>query len=157
MARKTNSTLKNYDLFIFAGEPSGDLHGEALIQNLRSLHPEITISGVGGPKMRAAGLDSILEMEQFQVMGFIAVFLSLPKLIRYFYFLAKTILFLKPKAVLFIDYPGFALRLERHLKKKHFKGKIIHYICPSVWAWGKKRIPLMEKTLDLLISIFPFE
>lgn len=157
MAHKTISDLENYDLFIFAGEPSGDLHGEALIQNLHSLHPKITIFGVGGPKMRAAGLDCILQMEQFQVMGFIAVFLSLPKLIRHFYFLAKKILSFKPKAVLFIDYPGFALRLERHLKKKHFAGKIIHYICPSVWAWGKKRIPLMEKTLDLLISIFPFE
>ncbi|MES2200084.1 MAG: lipid-A-disaccharide synthase [Chlamydiota bacterium] len=149
--------LTQHDLFIFAGETSGDLHGEALIQNLRALHPNITLFGVGGPRMRAAGMECILEMEQFQVMGFVAVFLSLPKLIRHFYFLARVILSHRPKAVLFIDYPGFALRLERHLKKRHFTGKIIHYICPSVWAWGKKRIPLMEKTLDLLISIFPFE
>ncbi len=157
MAHQTDPHLKQHDLFIFAGEPSGDLHGEALIQNLQSLHPHITIFGVGGPKMRALGLKCILEMEQFQVMGFMAVFLALPRIIRHFYFLAKTILRSKPKAVLFIDYPGFALRLERYLKKNHFDGKIIHYICPSVWAWGKKRIPLMEKTLDLLISIFPFE
>ncbi len=157
MAHQADPLLTPYDLFIFAGEPSGDLHGEALIENLRTLHPNITLFGVGGPKMRAAGLNCIVKMEQFQVMGFVSVFFALPKIIRLFYFLAKTILLNKPKAVLFIDYPGFALRLEKHLKKKHFSGKIIHYICPSVWAWGKKRIPLMEKTLDLLISIFPFE
>lgn len=157
MADQPDPRLISYDLFIFAGESSGDLHGEALIQNLRALNPNITIFGVGGPKMRRAGLNCILEMEQFQVMGFVAVFRCLPKLVRHFYFLAKTILLCKPKAVLFIDYPGFALRLEKHLKKNNFSGKIIHYICPSVWAWGKKRIPLMEKTLDLLISIFPFE
>lgn len=157
MAQQTDPHLKQYDLFIFAGEPSGDLHGEALIQNLQSLHPNITLFGVGGPKMRALGFKCILEMEQFQVMGFMAVFLALPRIIRHFYSLAKAILTYKPKAVLFIDYPGFALRLERHIKNKHFSGKIIHYICPSIWAWGEKRIPLMEKTLDLLISIFPFE
>ncbi len=157
MASKTNHSVAAYDLFVFAGEASGDLHGSALIKNLRLLRPDIKLFGVAGPKMRAEGIDCILNSEQFQVMGFIPVFLSLPKLIRYFYRLADEILQKKPKAVLFIDYPGFGLRLEKHLKKKGFTGKIIHYICPSVWAWGKKRIPLMEQTLSLLISIFPFE
>src|SRR5262249_39681155 len=56
-----------------------------------------------------------------------------------------------------IDYPGFNLRLAKHLRKKGYAGKLIHFICPSVWAWGKKRIPLMGSTLDLLLSILPFE
>lgn len=157
MAAETTQSLASYDLFLFAGEPSGDLHGEALIQSLKILRPSLKICGVGGPKMRKAGLDCLIPMEQFQVMGFIDVFFALPRLIKHFYSLSKQIRTIQPKAAVFIDYPGFCLRMERHLKKKQFIGKIIHYICPSVWAWGKQRIPLMEQNLDLLLSIFPFE
>ncbi len=145
------------DLFIFAGEKSGDLHGEKLLQALYAKNPHLKIVGVGGPKMRSQGMDCILPMEEFQVMGFIDVFIALPKLIRQFYFIANQIQQLKPKAVVTIDYPGFNLRMAKHLRKKGFEGKLIHFICPSVWAWGKKRIPLMAETLDLLLSIFPFE
>jgi lipid-A-disaccharide synthase len=90
-------------------------------------------------------------------MGFVDVFFALPKLIRHFYFLAKTLLANPPKAAVFIDYPGLHLRLESYLRKKGFQGKIIHYICPSVWAHGKGRIAEMEKNLDLLLTLFPFE
>lgn len=145
------------DLFVFAGEKSGDLHGEKLLESLKKLAPHLTITGVGGPKMRAQGMECVLPMEEFQVMGFIDVFLTLPKLIRHFYFIAKTILKTNPKTVLFIDYPGFNLRMARHLRKKGYQGKICHFICPSVWAWGKARIPLMAQHLDLLLTILPFE
>jgi lipid-A-disaccharide synthase len=145
------------DLFVFAGEKSADLHGEKLLQALRANHPHLKISGVGGPKMRSQGMDCILPMEEFQVMGFIDVFCALPKLYRQFHFVAAEIKRLNPKAVIAIDYPGFNLRMAKHLRKKGFKGKLIHFICPSVWAWGKKRIPLMVQNLDLLLSILPFE
>jgi lipid-A-disaccharide synthase len=145
------------DLFVFAGEKSGDLHGEKLLLALLAQNPALTIAGVGGPRMRALGIDCILPMEEFQVMGFVDVFLALPKLIHHFYFVASEVQRLSPKAVITIDYPGFNLRLARHLRKKGFRGKLIHFICPSVWAWGKKRIPLMAKHLDLLLSILPFE
>jgi lipid-A-disaccharide synthase len=146
-----------YDLFLFAGEPSADLHGEALLKNLHAENKNIKIFGVAGPKMRAQGMDCIMEMERFQVMGFVDVFLALPRLMQQFYSIADLILTKNPKVALFIDYPGFNLRMEKYLRKKGFQGKLVHYICPSVWAWGKKRIPLMEKNLDLLLSIFPFE
>lgn len=145
------------DLFVFAGEKSGDLHGEKLLQALRTKNPGLKITGVGGPMMRSQGMDCIIPMEEFQVMGVIDVFLALPKLIRQFYFVANAIKQLKPKAVVTIDYPGFNLRLAKHLRKTGFEGKLIHFICPSVWAWGKKRIPLMKENLDLLLSILPFE
>lgn len=145
------------DLFIFVGEKSADLHGEKILQALKQLDPTLHISGVAGPRMRKVGIEWILPMEDFQVMGFIDVFLALPKLIRQFYFVADQILASHPKAVLFIDYPGFNLRMAKHLRKKGYKGKLCHYICPSVWAWGKKRIPLMAKHLDLLLTILPFE
>ncbi len=150
-------SIKPLDLFIFAGEKSADIHGERLLLALKKKFPHLQVSGVGGPKMRSIGMQSILKMEDFQVMGFIDVFFSLPSLIRHFYTISKSIEKLQPKVVLTIDYPGFNLRLHRHLRKKGYKGKICHYICPSVWAWGKNRITLMVQHLDLLLTILPFE
>lgn len=145
------------DLFIFAGEKSGDLHGEKLLEALFAKNPALQVVGVGGPLMRKYPMHCILPMEEFQVMGFVDVLCSLPKLRRQFYHVAETILQLKPKVVVTIDYPGFNLRLAKYLKKKGFQGKLVHFICPSVWAHGKQRIPLMAKTLDLLLCILPFE
>lgn len=147
--------MKHY--FIFAGEASGDLHGSHLIQSLKSLTPLITFSGVGGPAMRAQGLDFILKMEEFQVMGFSDVLKSLPKLWKNFYKVCDSIIKSKPDCVILIDYPGFNLRLAKKLRKQGYKGKIVQYICPTVWAHGKQRINTMSQTLDLLLTIFPFE
>ncbi len=144
-------------IFLFAGEISGDQIGAELVKELQKQEPRERLFGVGGPKMRALGFECILEMEDFLVMGFVDVFLALPKLIRQFYAVKRTILELKAQKVVLIDYPGFNLRLARALRKGGYQGKICHYICPSVWAWGKKRIPLMANTLDLLLSILPFE
>ena len=144
-------------IFLFAGETSGDLHGEQLVFSLRNQFPLAHIYGVGGPKMRAAGLECIVPMEKFQVMGFVDVFFALPRLFKLFFHLRNTLLKEKPDIVLFIDYPGFNLALAKSLNKRKFPGKICHYICPSVWAWSKKRIPKMEHILDQLFVIFPFE
>jgi lipid-A-disaccharide synthase len=144
------------DLFVFAGEVSGDLHGGPLLESLLKLRPDLKIAGVCGPKMRPFAT-CVMPMEKFQVMGFVDVILALPKLARQFFQVRNAILELQPKLVLLIDYPGFNLRMAASLRKKGFKGKIVHYICPSVWAWGKKRIPHMAKTLDALLTIFPFE
>lgn len=145
------------DLFIFCGEPSGDLHAESLLAELKIIKPTLNVFGVAGPLMRDQGVRSILAMEELQVMGFIDVFCALPRLIRMFYKVVNAILELQPKMVFTIDYPGFSLRLHRYLKKRGFKGKIVHFICPSVWAWGKHRIAFMEKHLDHLFTILPFE
>lgn len=145
------------DLFIASGEMSGDLHGAKLIEELLILRPSLKIGAVAGPKMRKLPIREIFPMENLRVMGFIDVLLALPKIIRHFFFIRNQILELSPKAVVLIDYPGFHLRMERSLRKKGYKGKLIHYICPTVWAWGKKRIPLMAENLDLLLTIFPFE
>ena len=145
------------DLFIFAGEPSGDLHGQALITELQKIDPDLSIAAVAGPRMRSLGIDCIACMEEFQVMGFVDVFTALPRLIKQFYSIAQQILTLNPTVALFIDYPGFNLRMERHLKKKGFKGQLIHYICPSVWVHGQGRIKTMEASLDQLLCILPFE
>lgn len=143
--------------FVFAGESSGDLHGSLLIKSLKSLNKDLDFIGVGGPLMRAQGLTSTVNMEEFQVMGFTDVIKALPKLIKNFFFILKTILKTNPDGVILIDYPGFNLRLAKKLRKKGYKGKIIQYICPSVWAHGKGRIQTLIENHDLLLTIFPFE
>ncbi|HSX10280.1 MAG TPA: hypothetical protein VLF94_00990 [Chlamydiales bacterium] len=145
------------DLFISTGELSGDLHGAALIEQLLAKRPGLKIGAVAGPKMRALPIEPLFAMEKLQVMGFVDVILALPKIVRQFFAIRKKILSLNPKGVVLIDYPGFHLRLERSLRKKGYKGKLIHMVCPTVWAWGKGWIPRMAETLDLLLSFFPFE
>ena len=143
------------DLFVVAGESSGDQLGEGLLQALKPSN--LNVMGIGGPKMRAVGMDILFPMEDLQVMGFIDVLFALPHLMRCFHKTVNDILKNNPKVVVTIDYPGFNLRLARTLRKKGFKGKICHYVCPSVWAWGKNRIKTMTENLDLLLSILPFE
>lgn len=149
--------MKRRSFFFFAGEASGDIHGESLLRHLRKEFPNARFYGVGGPQMRAAGLECTLPMEKFQVMGFIDVFFALPRLSHYFLSLRDLILKEKPDVVILIDYPGFNLALAKSLKKHGYQGKLCKYICPSVWAWGKKRIPKMEKIFDHLFVTFPFE
>lgn len=143
--------------FIFAGEASGDLHGSHLIRELHTLRPSSTIWGVGGPRMRQENFENDIPMEEFQVMGFSDVLLALPKLWKLFHQILDQILKKKPDCVILIDYPGFNLRLARSLRKKGFQGKIVQYICPTVWAHGKNRIEIVQRNYDLLLTIFPFE
>lgn len=145
------------DLFIFVGETSGDVHGASILKRLKELHPHLNVSAVAGPKMREIGVDLLMPMENFQVMGYTAVFKRLPELVFLFKKVQNYILEKQPKAVLFIDFPGFNLRMAKALRKHGFKNKLIHYICPTVWAHGKKRVFTLSDTLDRLLSIFPFE
>ena len=145
------------DLFIFAGEMSGDLLGEKLLQSLLKIDPNLDVEGVGGPKMRALGMKPFLKMEEFEVMGFVDVFSSLPKLFKLFKKVKAHLLKNPPKKIVFIDYPGFNLRMAKALRKKKISSKMFQYVCPSVWAYGKGRIATMEKTLDSLLTILPFE
>lgn len=148
---------KTHQLFVFAGEHSGDLHGSHLIRELKGRLPGIAVNGVAGPLMRNQGVKGIFAMEDFEVMGFSDVIRALPKLYRQFYKVRDHILSTAPDAALLIDYPGFNLRMAQALRKKGYQGKIIQYVSPSVWAHGKHRIDTMVETLDLLMTIYPFE
>lgn len=144
-------------IFLLAGEPSGDLHGAKLIEALLKKDPSLKIAAVAGPRMREFPIQCIEPMESLQVMGFTDVIASLPRMIKLFIRLRKQILSLNPDIFVGIDYPGFNLRMHASLKKHGYKGRLVHYICPTVWAWGKKRIPKMAQSLDLLLTLFPFE
>lgn len=149
--------MKQANFFIFAGEASGDLHGANLMKAISSIHPGASFQGVGGEKMALQGLRSLFPFENLQVMGFTDVLFSLPKLFQCLTLCTNTILKGNPDACILIDYQGFNIKLAQELRKKGYKGKIILYVSPSVWAWGSSRIQKMEKAYDLVLSILPFE
>ena len=145
-------------IFIIAGEASGDLHGSNLMKALRTLNPALSFQGVGGPLMRQQDLDCLLPMEEFEVMGFAEVLASLPKLWKQFN-IKSAIRFFKSNLRLWcwlITRDSISAWLK-HCEKKATKERLFNMSFPTVWAWGKHRIAYMEKSLDLLLSIFPFE
>jgi lipid-A-disaccharide synthase len=144
-------------LFFVAGEPSGDLLGSLLIKQLGLLAPLHIINGVGGEKMVEAGMNPLPIYDKLQVMGVSDVILNLPNIIEAMWMIEKKILELNPVAVVLIDYQTFNLKLAKRLRKKGYQGQIVQYVSPTVWAWKKHRIPQMEKCLDLLLTLFPFE
>jgi lipid-A-disaccharide synthase len=144
----------NKSLFIFAGERSGDLQGAAILKALKSNY---SISAVAGPLMREYPLFLIEPMESFQVMGAIDILFHIRKLLSLFYKVRKHILETKPDVVLLIDYQDFNLLLAKSLRKAGYKGKIGQVVCPTVWAWRKKRVRSLEENFDHLFCLFPFE
>lgn len=144
-------------IFLIAGEKSGDMLGSQLLQALQSELPDTQFMGVGGHEMRQHGFQCVLRTEDFELHGFSDIIRSLPKLRRQFIKIRNEILEKQPSVIVFIDYPGFNLRMAKSLRKHGFKGKLVQYICPTIWAWGKKRKEKMEQTLDLILSIYPFE
>lgn len=110
---------------------------------------------MGGELMGKAGMEVIAPMPH--VMGITDVIKALPKLYKTFRKLKKWILKEQPDAVVFIDYAEFNLLMAKALRKKGFRGKLIHYVSPSVWAWRKSRIKQLAATLDHLLTILPFE
>lgn len=142
--------------YIIAGEPSGDLHGESLINEIKKIDSSVYFLGLGGPLMQKAGLDTKVDFQRLSVMGFWEVL----KDVRFFLQLKKNILdsIIKsnPKKIILIDYPGFNLSLAKSIKEIT-NIPIIYYISPQVWAWKKKRVYSIKKYIDKLIVVFPFE
>ena len=153
-ANKPDSLLKS--LFLIAGEISGDTHGAALMESLAD-SGAWTFAGLGGPEMTRLAPTVEDWLGEAAVLGLWEV------LKKYGYFRRKmeeTLTRIQnesPDAVVFIDYPGFNLRLAKRLREGGYSGKLIYYISPQVWAWKKGRIKTMAGLLDLMICIFPFE
>jgi lipid-A-disaccharide synthase len=146
------------DVFIIAGEMSGDTHGSGLMQALQELRPDTRFSGLGGPKMKAIGGDGLTDwVETAGVVGLWEVLKMYGYFKQRFNETVAQVLTQRPAAVVFVDYPGFNLRVAKALRESGYTGKLIYYISPQVWAWKKGRVKTMAKVLDLMICIFPFE
>src|SRR6476659_7520942 len=145
-------------VYFVAGERSGDDHGGALLKALRARVPEMRFMGRGGPKMRALAGGKFRDwIDDTAVVGLWEVIRRYPFFRKQFQATISEIEAVKPSAVVLIDYPGFNLRLAHALHAKFPELTIIYYISPQVWAWNRRRVSQMARSIDLMLCIFPFE
>jgi len=144
-----------YKIMFSAGEVSGDLHGAAIAKALKKIQPESKLFGFGGEKMRAAGVDILYDMQDYNVMGFWEVLKNLRRMFKLRDNLLKVIQREKPDLLILIDYPDFNWRLAKKAKKLGVP--IFSYIPPSAWAWRKGRAKPVARLADKIVAIFPFE
>ena len=140
---------------IVAGESSGDLLGSHLIKSLKSTRPDLTFIGIAGPKMIKEGAVSFFSMEELSVRGYFEALRKLFRLLKLRKNLLNQILDAKPDLFIGVDAPDFNFWIERQLKKKGVS--VIHYVSPSIWAWRKNRLRKIKKSIDHMLTIFPFE
>ena len=140
---------------IVAGEVSGDLLGAGLIHQLRVLYPDAEFVGLGGPQMKAQGLQSLGDMELLSVMGLIEPLKRLPQLLSLRNKLYRHFLEAKPAVFIGIDSPDFNLPLARRMKQAGVLS--CQYVCPSVWAWRQGRVKSIRRSVDHVLTLLPFE
>lgn len=151
------------DILIIAGEHSGDQHAAQMVKKIKSKRPELYICALGGPELEASGAHLLRDLTEHSVVGFIEVMRDYSFFELLFSATTDWIRIYRPRVVVFVDYPGFNLRIIDRLFKKGtpIKAggtlKFYYYISPQIWAWKAKRRFQMAEQLDALGVIFPFE
>ena len=143
------------EILIVAGEASADLHAARALIELRKLRPGLRAFGVGGPALRAAGLEALYPAEEICVMGLTEVLPRLPRILSILFGLTRAARVRRPKVALLVDLPDFNLRLAARLKKQGVK--VVYYVSPTIWAWRKKRAFTIARLVDRMLCILPFE
>jgi lipid-A-disaccharide synthase len=138
-----------------AGEASGDQLGAGLVRALRRRHPDAVFEGVGGPRMEACGFTSLWPIDPLAVMGLFEVVRHLPGLLELRRALRRHFTAVRPDVFIGIDAPDFNLPLERNLRRRGVK--TAHFVSPSVWAWRRSRVRGIARSVDLMLTLFPFE
>lgn len=143
---------------IVAGEESGDLLGADLIRELeKQAGRKVELVGVGGRHLEALGLRSLFSSGEIALMGISAIVRDLPRLIRRIGQTAAAIIAAKPDCLITIDSPDFSLRVAKKVRAGDASIPIVHYVCPSVWAWRQGRAAAMRPYVDRILCILPFE
>lgn len=140
---------------IVAGEASGDLLGAGLIRALRQRHPEAVFEGIAGPRMIEQGCRALYPAHKLAVMGITEVLGRLFELLRIRAHLLRHFTAHPPDVFIGIDAPDFNLALERGLKRADIP--TVHYVSPSVWAWRRYRVHNIARSVDRMLTLFPFE
>lgn len=147
--------MENKYIVIIAGEISGDQHAALLVSALKKIDPLLSFSGLGGEKMKSAGVELYRELTQYAAVGFWEVIKNYSFYRKVFLETLDKIRALQPACVILVDYPGFNLRLAKEIKKLNIK--VVYYISPKVWAWKQSRVWQIKKYVDQLLVIFKFE
>jgi lipid-A-disaccharide synthase len=141
--------------YIIAGEASGDLHGSNLIKELKKLDNSSHFRCWGGDLMSQECNDLVKHYKDYSHMGFFEVFINLKKILKNLSFCKKDIKKYNPDVIIYVDFPGFNLRIAKWAKKNKFKNHF--YISPQIWAWKQNRIKTIRKVIDRMYVILPFE
>jgi len=146
-------------LFFIVGEDSGDALAAPLINSINEMSPdEVECMGVGGPLMSQEKFETLLPMDQISMIGIWEVLPKIPRLLKLKKAIIEEIEKQQPEAVITVDFPDFNFWLAKELKKRGiFKGKIIHYVAPSVWAWRPGRAQKISTFVDGMMCLFPME
>jgi lipid-A-disaccharide synthase len=140
---------------IVAGEASGDIYGADLVQKALQLDAGLRFFGIGGARMREAGVTILIDSADMAVMGLVEVFKHFGVISSAFFKLKTLLRQDPPELLILIDYPGFNLRLAKEAKKAGVK--VLYYISPKVWAWKAGRVKAIAATVNRMAVIFPFE
>lgn len=141
-------------LLLSAGEASGDMYAARLANALKQ-RADLAIFGMGGPQMRAAGVDIVTDYKEVSVVGITEIISHLPSLVRAMRRLVAEAERRKPAFAILTDFPGFHLRLARKLKSRGARN--VYYICPQFWAWRPWRVRVVRRRFVQALCIFPFE
>jgi lipid-A-disaccharide synthase len=142
-------------VLISAGEASGDLYAAALVDALLRRRPDLEFFGCAGPRMQKAGVRPVVDAHSLAVVGLVEVLAHIPRIYGEHRKLLDAARAERPELAILTDSPDFNLRVARRLKKLGIP--VFYLVAPQVWAWRKGRLPLMRRTIDRLLCIFPFE
>lgn len=142
-------------LAVVAGEASGDLHASEVVRELKKLDPSLTLFGIGGDLLAREGVKLLHHASELGIVGLFNVLRHLPMFRRVFRDLMEAIERERPDVVFLVDYPDFNLRVARRCKKLGIP--VVYYISPQIWAWRRGRVRHIERFIDRMIVIFPFE
>jgi len=140
---------------IVAGEASGDIYGADLARETVKLDPNLHFFGIGGERMREAGVETLVDSSEMAVVGLVEVLKHFNVISSAFLKLKKILLNEPPDLLILIDYPGFNLRLAKIAKKAGVK--VLYYISPQIWAWRQGRVRKIARLVDHMAVILPFE
>jgi lipid-A-disaccharide synthase len=140
---------------IVAGEASGDIYGADLVREALKLVPDLVFFGIGGERMREAGVETLVDSSDMAVVGLVEVIKHFDVISSAFRKLKQILVNTPPELLVLIDYPGFNLRLAKVAKKAGVK--VLYYISPQIWAWRQGRVKKIARLVDHMAVILPFE
>ncbi|MDR3175041.1 MAG: lipid-A-disaccharide synthase [Desulfovibrio sp.] len=147
--------MKNRTIWINAGEVSGDMQGEALLRAMRRMDPGLRFTGMGGPRLAAAGMEVRRHIEELSVMGITEVIRRLPRIARLLGAIRRDLGQILPDALIAIDAPDFNFRVIRAARSLGIP--CYYHISPKLWAWRSGRAAFIKKNVRRLTCILPFE